>query len=332
MPLISVIVPTLRVGGLDILFAGLEKQTFRDFELVLVDSLWKYRHDVVVEKSASYSFPITYVEPIDNPFPVNSYQRCVNSGLAHASGRIAYFTCDYSWLPPNCLEEHSKFHASSDGNTAMLGVCHLLGLPALNPAFNPKYGLRTLGMGSDPLPEVLAKWDDDTIRHQSTIKWCDEYCADLGAGVLDPFMWSIFENEFSAEGDPRSLPIVHEEMKKSLPEGFVQPQFCHLKNDSIPIERLLALNGFDERYDGCHGWQDSEVADRLAMRLGMKWYLKPDNLVHITDVHELMIIRKMSRVEKSNEQFYLADHASGYPNHVNPHMNLREIRAKFISQ
>jgi len=332
MPLISVIVPTLRVGGLDILFAGLEQQTFKDFELVLVDCLWNKRQSIVAEKASQYHFPIRHVEPRDNPFPLNSYQRCVNTGLVNASGPISYFTCDYSWLPPGCLQEHADFHQARGPNHAMLGVCHLLGLPLVSPGFPARYGLCELGMGRGvPKPDVLAKWDDDTIRHSATREWCDSYCQDLSSGLLDRYMWSIFEKPFQSNDNPLHLPIIHEEMKKSKPEGFIEPQFCHLKNDSIPTELLLLVNGFDERYDGSHGWQDSEVSDRLFMRLGTQWYLKPTNIVHITDVHDLMIIRKMLRSERANEQLYLTGHATGYADPVNPELDIRGMRLQTIS-
>jgi len=331
MPQISVIVPTLRVGGLDVLFSGLEKQTFRDFELVLVDSLYKYRKDIVAEKAKEYSFPIKHVEPIDNPFPVNSYQRCVNTGIVHSSGKVAYFTCDFAWLPPSVLEEHAAFH-DTHHNYAMLGVCHLLEFPVLNPVFPQRYGLCELGAGRGiPSEEVDAKWNTESIRHEVTKVWCDTYCRDLDSGILDPVMWSLFQEPYTLDSNPLGLKIIHEEMKKTKPEGIVQPQFCHLKNDSIPIDALLSINGFDERYDGCHGWQDSEIADRLFMRLGVQWYLKPANLIHIIDVHAVMIIRKMFRPEQANEQLWLAGHASGYPGEVNPHFNLSELRARALN-
>ena len=327
MPLISVIVPTLRVGGLDILFAGLEQQTFQDFELILVDSIHKFRKELVAERAKNYHFPIKHVETIGNPFPLNSYQRCVNTGIVYASGSVCFFTCDYAWLPPNVLSEHADFHRSAQGRASMLGVIRLHDVPLLNQAFPPKYGLRELSKGGTvPADEIDRQWNDANIRHAMTKKWCDDYCADLESGVLDPVMWSIFDHSFVPGDSPTGLPVLHVEMKSSMPEGQVQPQFCHLKNDSIPTESLLAVNGFDERYDGCHGWQDSEVADRMSMRLGMQWHLRPKNILHITDVHNVMIIRKMLRVEQVNESMYLADRQHGYSNPVNPQWSLEATR------
>jgi hypothetical protein len=58
MPDISIVMPTNRVGGLDLLFKSLENQTFKNFELVLVDSLYKHRKDLVSEKAKQYSFKV----------------------------------------------------------------------------------------------------------------------------------------------------------------------------------------------------------------------------------------------------------------------------------
>jgi len=329
MTYFSVIVPTLRVGGLDILMAGLEQQTFRNFELVLVDSLYKYRKGIVAEKAKKYNFPIKHVEPINNPFPLNSYQRCVNTGLVHAKGQLAYFTCDYAWLPPECLSMHAHFHMSTGVLHSMFGIIHLHRLPTLKPGFKANYGLNELGHGKISHSEVMSKWDNQEIRHKATTEWCKAYCKDLQSGELDPYMWSIFEKEYESEDDPRELEVLHVEMKSTKPEGFIEGQYCHLKNDTIPIEPLLNLNGFDEEFDGSHGWQDSEVATRLTARVGMKWYLKPNCIVHITDVHGVMTIRKMLRPEQSNESIYLTKYAKGYPDPIN-NWNLREARASFL--
>lgn len=325
-PLISVIVPTLRVGGLDVLFEGLRNQTFQNFELILVDSLYKYRKGLVQNAAKSFPFPVTHVEPLINEFPLNKYQHCVNTGVVYARGKLSYFTCDFSWLPPECLYEHAEFFLRSDGNTAVLGPCKITLTPPVSPHFPPCYGLGEFGLRRGvPEEEAMAKWNDDAIRADALTRWHTRYCADLDKGTLDSFYWSIFNKPFGKDDSPYDLEVLHTEMKAGLPEGYLQPQFCHLKNDSIPTERLLDVNGFDEAYDGSHGWQDTEVADRMHMRIGTQWYVKPNNFSYLLDVHDLMTIRKLTRAERSNEALYLADHATGYPNPVN-NWNLRQKR------
>ena len=51
MPYLSIVVPTMRVGGLNILFDALAAQRFTDFELVLVDGLRGKRAARVAEEA-----------------------------------------------------------------------------------------------------------------------------------------------------------------------------------------------------------------------------------------------------------------------------------------
>jgi glycosyltransferase involved in cell wall biosynthesis len=55
-PYISIIMPTMRIGGLGVVFDSLEKQEFRDFELVIADNIYEYRKDIVKEKAKQYSY------------------------------------------------------------------------------------------------------------------------------------------------------------------------------------------------------------------------------------------------------------------------------------
>ena len=96
MTKISVIIPTFRIGGLDVLFYGLFNQTVNDFELVLVDGIYKYRKDLVLKKSKDYGFKTIHVEPFENPFPVCSFCRFANTGLVYANGDIVTFMTDFT--------------------------------------------------------------------------------------------------------------------------------------------------------------------------------------------------------------------------------------------
>ena len=66
MPKISVIVPTNRIGGLDILFESLKRQSFQDFELILADAIYQYRKNIVAETVRQYGFPVKHIEPSEN--------------------------------------------------------------------------------------------------------------------------------------------------------------------------------------------------------------------------------------------------------------------------
>lgn len=275
--MISVIIPTNRVGGLDILFDGLEKQTFKDFEVVLVDSIHKYRKSIVAEHIKKYSFECQHVEPANSRFPVVNYQQSMNTGLSVARGSIAYFTCDYSLLPPENLKIHADFHAAHP-NTALIGPFTQIEMGKTR--FPKRYGVEFL--------------PTDVQFNE----WADQYVVDLEAGLLDDFMWKMFDEVDLSR-------VRHVEPKATQPEGPIHRAYCHLKQDSFPIDALRAIGGFDERYDGSHGWQDSEVTERLY-KAGLQFHLQTRSHVYLIDVHQLMTIRKMERASGSNEQIYLS--------------------------
>ncbi len=323
MPLISVIVPTNRVGGLDLLCAGLAQQTMHDFELILVDHLHPWRAEEVSERLKALPFTVKHIRPIDDPFPNQAYQRAVNTGLAYADGKIAYFTCDYAFLPPTCLAEHAAFHAETQAPRALIGTFRLIETPPIHPRFPiGRYGAGT----------VLAHrqlWESVHARMSACSRWIVSYLQDLNDDCLQPFMWSAFAEDFAADGKIDGLGIIHEEPKISHPEGPTNHAVCHLKNDSFPLERMLSINGFDEEFDGGHAYQDSEMARRLE-RIGLAFFLKPRLTVGITDMHHHMTIRKISRAETANHAIF--ERKQNGPNAItlantdDPKRNLKRIR------
>lgn len=245
MPYISVCVPTMRVGGLDVLFEGLKHQTFTDFELVLSDGLYKYRKDIVAEKSKDVSFSVKHVEPIDNPFPLNAFCRYANTALVHADCELVVFLTDYTWIPAASLDKHQQFYQQSP-NIGYFCPHQYTELPKINSAF-PCYDR------------------PDT----------DKYVADIELGKLDPVMWSLFEKPY-VSGDSLAVdPIMGgADPKLHLPPGPINGAF-HGKHESIGLKHLLDVNGWDEDLDGAHPYQDSDLQDRLEARLGLRWHLDP---------------------------------------------------------
>ena len=112
--------------------------------------------------------------------------------------------------------------------------------------------------------------------------------------------------------------------------GAIAPQYSDLKNDSILVEHWLAINGLDEDFDGSHGWQDSEVAERLTLHRGVQWYGQPDCLVYKAPIHFLLNARKVDRVSKTNETMFYGKRASGYPSVNN--WNIRSERLRLTGK
>jgi len=108
---------------------SLEKQTFKDFEYVVVDALYDKRKDEMEKLFKDYSFPIVYVK--DKPWRHSDEERlgtrpglssARNTGVMNSQGRLIVWHDDNSWLPPTFLSRHVKvFEAGFDG---MAGMSH----------------------------------------------------------------------------------------------------------------------------------------------------------------------------------------------------------------
>lgn len=254
--LISIIVPTCRIGGLDILFSGLEAQSEKDFELVLADGVHGHRGAL-----REPSFRFRHV-PVEVSFERNEYCRTVNAGIEAASGDILMFLTDYTWLPEAYVALHAGWHSEHPDRADCLTTAHRYSeCPPVSPEF-PRF------------------------RQQDMA----EYASQLRAGRLDRFGYSIFERQFGPEdvkADPRHVTDIDADgtelmaggpdPKDSMAEGGIDPNFIHLKGDSVKREMAEALRNapgslFPEELDGGHGYQDTWFAT-AAGRKGARWTL-----------------------------------------------------------
>jgi glycosyltransferase involved in cell wall biosynthesis len=309
-PYISVIVPTMRIGGLDILFEGLEGQTFKEFELVLVDSLYEYRKDLIKEKSKNYSFKVKHLSALnEDKFTATGYCRSMNTGIVNSSGHLAFFICDYTWLEPCCLQNHANFHKYEkiNPNTALLCSYNYVKLPELNSDFNKIY--------AHNIP-----YDTEENRRKyitQELECFNEYVNDLNSGKLNNLMWSILRDPFIANSNPRLLPFELTDVKTNIPEGPVNSKCCFLKNESYVMDSLLKINGLNEALDGSHGWQDIEFADRLVSLLGTNLYCKPLVTSITVNPRSIMYGRSRSRGVYDNEAIWKDGTSSNFKNRVN---------------
>ena len=129
---ISVVIPTFRLGGLDLLKWSLDQQSFShdEFELVLVDGLHKWRQPVVAEWAKAVKYRIVHVppEPDENGaiFPRDCHPRCRNTGILYARGEVCVLCCDYIMATPYWLSLFWHRFQTIPGNFAVLGT-HVYG-------------------------------------------------------------------------------------------------------------------------------------------------------------------------------------------------------------
>jgi len=307
-PFISIVVPINRVGGLDVLFESLKNQSFQDFELILVDAIYKYRKDVVAEKAKEYGFLVKHTEPIGNTFPISNYCRSINTGLCQAAGKIVYFTCDNAYLPKDVLLTHAAFHTNNKDKESLL-MLHvndcMMNRSMLSSNFpDRQYGTR----GKDREVQLLLV--PEKVYVDAHNEWSDRYAEDLQNGILDKVLWSIFDKKYEYDHFNDYITSTSIDTKfNNCSATNPTPAFhdlCCLKNDSFKLEFLLDANGMEEEMDGSHGFQDSELARRLkrvhrgqffamntmpASIINTRYYLEPRKIVKGYNNHNIIVQR-----------------------------------------
>lgn len=290
-PFVSIICPTMRAGGLNILFDSLAKQTFTNFELVLSDGLYKHRAARAAKEAYDRFLRVVHVEPHPNPFPLCAFCEYANAALAAASGEIALFIVDFSWLPSDLVELHATFHKRAHPSIGMMGP----------------HRYRAL----DLLPEFPRYAQSDVTRYEE----------DVRTGMLDDFMWSIGDRT-----DRPSEPHIVDgggsapwdaDPKLRAPAGPIDHVCFHAKNESVRMEHVIAINGFDENLDGAHAYQDSDFADRLAVKRGVRWINNPEAIIDIVNPRHVFPFARRLRDHESNREIWQRSKAQGYPAPLN---------------
>lgn len=320
-PYISVIAHTNRVGGLDVLFEGLKHQTFKDFELVLVDSIYKYRKDIVAEKAKEYDFVVKHVEPLHNIFPVANYCILTNTGICASEGEVVYLTGDYCYLHEETLARCHAFHSKTPRNFALLfpGTHGPVKIDTVSDNFprDNQYGHRGDVMSASLMNTPEAEY----VATQN--RWSDAYAEDLDKGLFDKVLWSIFHTPFTNADniidliDPKEFHIEADKFA-NCPTDTAAPAFhdlCCLRYDSFKRDFLLDANGLDEEMDGSGGYQDTELARRLVRLYGAqffamnfqstiniitKYYLLPRKITKGYNNYNIICQRNMREVPLTN--------------------------------
>ena len=246
--LISVVVPTFRLGGLDLIKWSLDQQTLpaADFELVLVDGLFTRRRAAVEKLFGSASYRVKHVPPEADArgeiFPRDAHPRYRNTGIAESRGEICVLWCDYVMAPPMVLSLFAHRFRTIPGKVSICGT-HIYGLPPreiVDPRLVP----------SPCLDDTIALMDslapDDRL-------WTSAFTYDLET-VFGLIQTSAF-----------AYPLDKQDPKLRLLSGTTIPNIAlHMKNEAVRRADLREVCGLDETYN------DTKCADDLdlGMRLG----------------------------------------------------------------
>lgn len=108
---VSILCPVHRYGGLDMLFLGLENQTAPKFEweLILVDKLYKHRHHIVEDWAAKNDINAVHLPPT-NTSEYHIHSSILNQCLKTATGDCCIVMGDYTYTEPNWIKRHYLHH------------------------------------------------------------------------------------------------------------------------------------------------------------------------------------------------------------------------------
>ena len=153
--LITVFTPTYnRVHLLPRLYESLCKQTFKDFEWIIVDD---GSTDNTEEVARSFFPPSGGMEGILIKQTNGGKHRAINRGLKEARGELFFIADSDDWLLEDSLAKVSEYYQTIKGNNAIGGVCGLDMTPSGD----------VIGSGL-PFEEKICSSLDIRIKHHVT--------------------------------------------------------------------------------------------------------------------------------------------------------------------
>ena len=274
MPKISILTITTRNLFLAEQAKWLKRQTFKDFEWIIVDDLC-VDHSTVVKEAIGDDFRYLHIQP---PVitPIFEPGKAENYGIVHCHGELVYFLADYIMPAENCLERHWEIHQQYP-KSIISGLQIEVNFPPAQLEAHKSFGLT----GEDPRMGFYHS----------------------GMFHLQKIDDSLFETD-----------------------KFAAQNWWGGRNDSAPLETLLDCNGFDEDFDGGHGFHDDDLANRMMIH-GATYLIDTKSIVYRflhqrsnkekTRSKEVQIeLRDKKRLENWTKGNYRA----------NPHRDLRKER------
>lgn len=110
--LVSVICITIRPGVFRVLREQLEKQTYRNMELIVIDGRYAERKKEVAEYMKDFKFPYLHLPDPNRDkakFPYGLFH-ADNAGLFTANGELVVFLQDFIEIPENGIEKYVKLY------------------------------------------------------------------------------------------------------------------------------------------------------------------------------------------------------------------------------
>jgi hypothetical protein len=222
----------------------MEKQTFKDFELIFIDVLYDERPDYF--RDHNYGLRIKHIPAKPNAwYDEGLVQTCsqFNKGIIHADGELIFTSADSNMYPPHLMENLWKHY--QDGYFTSLGFGSDL-------TYTPELYERTL--------QADGTYSDNKGTWQGTNKldhigWSDPDLPFDGKVIMDHRYRQLFINP----QEPHTLRMNFAEIPPDWFYGI----------STMSLEAALKVNGYDQALDGDSALNDVDLGNRLAM-LGYK--------------------------------------------------------------
>lgn len=139
---VSVVTVTNRPGSIDVTWRALARQSLQDFEWVLCDELYDWRH-AEVEAYVDDDRLVHVPAPVD-PGALWNLNKSYNEALRHCRGELVVSLQDYIWVPDDGLERFAALVAAHGPKVLVSGVGHGYAPPAV---FDPRGKVSVFGSG-----------------------------------------------------------------------------------------------------------------------------------------------------------------------------------------
>jgi len=234
---------------------SLEKQTFRDFELIIVDALYPERREWIEDRK--WSFPIKYVAPHRN------HRFWFNRGLWNVSGFL----------------NTALLYCEGDLIVRLDDCCEIPDRDYLKKFWEYyKSGLFALALHVRYLKGRPARVDENYLKEGYEAKYAQMPKEDRAAllrrlygenGIVRDTRWPIVERAGT----------------------YIAPPEWFYGYSSASLEALLRVNGFNELCDPTKGQEDQELGVRLAMAGYKDMFILDKDLWVIEHEHKPAIVK-----------------------------------------
>jgi len=263
---VSVVVTTFRPGYIDTIAESLSRQTMSqdEWELILVDDLFEKRRVAVADFVRGRIKNFRHIPPRELK-DYSSNCMTLNTGIVHSRGELVYFSNDYLYPSPGCLQRHWQIYTKYGPKVIIHGplIDAIVasgrsvwrGTPAQPQNIVEKNEVVTALSFSPPIPVPLK----DGFNQMTPENFISVF--------KEPFIPPQF---LSLLPDWRTGATLGQPIDTDLYEnGSIHPWswWWAGRNTSAPLEMLLEINGFDESFDGRHGGADGDIGYRL-MHIG----------------------------------------------------------------